>query len=77
MVKRVMLDFISFKGTWPDLHFHCFERVPPAMPGVPHYPVVSHCTVRSFIVKSIQIGRVTPRGRTVEELQANSMQGIY
>lgn len=72
-----MLDFIRLKGAWSDLHFHCFERVPPAMPGVPHYAVVSHCTVRPFVVQSIQIGRVTSRGRTIEEHQANNMQGIY
>lgn len=71
-----MLDFIRFKGTWPDLHFHCFERVPPAVPGVPHYPAVSQCAVWPLVVESIQIGRVTSRGRAMEELQANIMQGI-
>lgn len=61
------LNIIRLKAGRSDLHLHRFEGVPPAMPRVPHYSIISDCTVGASVVESIQIGRVTSRGIQVKQ----------
>lgn len=53
---------------WSDLHNNRFQRIPPPMPSIPNYAIVCLCSIRAFVVQTIQVGWVTPGGKIKEKM---------